>query len=173
MPYSWENNPSNPNAQPLYDGWGTADYWQCKDWWTYHTALVKAKGIRAANIFWVDAYNSGSIFTAYSPDCSDNSPMVAYFKECGIDIETGTAKVFNTISQIPQSVANVITNGANAIENLSQSVENGTNAVSNFAKYGPYIVAFIILLVLGLIIYSLYKNQREYIKIGTKATKYL
>ena len=57
MSWTRENDPTNPNATPVFDGWGWAEYWSANDWLTWHRAMKSALGLDIANARFLTEWN--------------------------------------------------------------------------------------------------------------------
>lgn len=62
QPMKPENDPTNPNAKPDYDGLGWDSQWTAADWMTWHGAMSAAFGQAEANRRFVAAWQGGGIF---------------------------------------------------------------------------------------------------------------
>lgn len=61
MNWPTENNPSNPAATPVLDGWGWGDYWSADEWLVWHAAMKSAYGLAVANSRFLAAWNDQGI----------------------------------------------------------------------------------------------------------------
>lgn len=92
------------SSEPVLDGWGWADYWQCPDWVAWHKLNVQELGQEEANskfIYWWDQQHIDA--NPYNW-CKYNSSFYKYFKDQGIDTGWLLSKVFVGIDQLADGV---------------------------------------------------------------------
>lgn len=49
----------NASSQPLYDTWGTADFWGCEDWMKWYDELRKVYSAEQSDYLWSKAWLDG------------------------------------------------------------------------------------------------------------------
>ena len=107
------------DTEPLMDGWGWADYWQCADWITWHKMLKSECGLSTeeANLKVTTAWNSHGLFS-HEWFCQFDQEFRDYF------ISQGESFSFLT----------------NITYNIGVGVESATEALPSVGKYIKYAV---------------------------------
>lgn len=84
MDFDAHNDPTNPDATPLYDGLGWADYWSPADWVTWHASMKLAYSVEIANARFLDAWRKDSLFNSAPLDARIFDPVFRrYAKDNG------------------------------------------------------------------------------------------
>jgi hypothetical protein len=116
MAYSYEHNPTNPDAIPLYNDsifkvWNWFDdNWGCSDWVTWHKANDKKYGRQKANEKFLHYWQDLAFITTTS-DCKTwNDNFRSYFRSVGL------------LDDISNIISNVVGNTQEGISNLSDGV---------------------------------------------------
>jgi len=94
MAWEWNNNPQNPDAEPVFAGIFGGASWQTYDWMIWHQAMTHTYGQNYANQTFVETWNSSGLFsTAPVNGAAMDNAFKAYMQSAGIweSMEVGLA----------------------------------------------------------------------------------
>ena len=150
MAYPFANNPSNPEAKPLYNDnilkvWNWfSTVWSCDDWTTWHKAMVAKYGLDDANHFFLQEWNN--LATGSSAiDCrSFNTAFRDYMKKVGL-----IDSIYSGIG----IVAKPIGAAGDAVGNISSAVSSGTKTLK-------LLVPIVIVVIVTILLIAVYKRTK-------------
>jgi hypothetical protein len=155
MAYSWKNDPTNPDAKPLYNDnilkvWNWFDdVWGCSDWVTWHKSMVKKYGLTAANTKFLKDWDN--LATGSSAiDCRTfNSSFKSYVKSVGL-----FDHLFAGVGVIAQPISGAVT----VLGDVGDSVANLSKGVKNTSKIIAIILPIVVVVAVILISLHFYKK---------------
>ena len=92
------------DSEPVLDGWGWADYWDCPDWIKWHQLNVQQLGAETANEEFINWWSEQHIDANPYNWCKYNPDFYLYFKDQGINTGWLLSKVFVGIDQLADGV---------------------------------------------------------------------
>jgi len=114
--WPWENNPLNPDAAPVLDGWGWDNYWNCAEWIQWHRAMKATYGQQTANERLTLAWESQD-WTAHNYSwCKYDSSFYDYIKA---NFPDETANVFAAIWHSGTNVVDTVANATDTVKKLA------------------------------------------------------
>lgn len=146
MAYPEKNNPSNPDAVPLYisntlEFWKWFnDVWECNDWITWHKAMIKKYGKEKADQTFLYHWNKLGFITSTADCRSFNTAFRTYMKQQGL------------LDQLYKGLA-VIAKPFGVGTDVVTSVGSGLSSVGTVIKFALPILA--VLIVIGGIVYAM------------------
>lgn len=148
MAYSYEHNPTNPDAFPVYNNsilnifrW-FADSWSCSDWVVWHKANVIKYGIEKANDKFRSEWSQLALVTT-TADCKTwNTSFRDYMKKVGLLDEMGNI------------ISNVIGSANDAVHNIS----SGLSSASKVLKIAIPLI-MVVIIVIGVMYATKYAKK--------------
>jgi len=138
MDWPIQNNPTNPLATPVFDGWGWDPYWTKQDWLAWHNSLKTEFGQPAANDKFVNAWLSrDGFFEAFgdvrgdwvSLDTAFRDYLKAHNTSAGINMLDAIAggnpitAVMGGASDLGSAGLNIVSNSTDVAETLTKSLK--------------------------------------------------
>lgn len=151
----------NADVTPLYDSWGTADYWGCTEWINWHKAMVQKYGLQVANDKFVNAWLDGLSVVAGG---RGNAPGSNYIVDSvPLDCRSFNTEFRNYIKN-NETLYNVVYSGiagtiVKPIGATVDVVENVSSGVSNVSKVFRYVLPAAILVIAVIFAYRIYKKK--------------
>lgn len=156
------------DSKPLYDSFGTAPYWGCREWILWHKELLKKYQKDQADSIWVDAWlaglskasggngtaeGSGIFFDSVPIDCRSFNQEFKDYLEKNPSLKSAVFEgVAGLVGKATSTAATAWTSGSDIIDNIFKGAKN---ASSTFRWLIPLIL-FMILLTVGIIVYKKY-----------------
>lgn len=123
MAYSYEHDPINADAKPLYNSsilkfWDWFDdVWSCSDWITWHKANVTKYGKDTANNKFLSEWNNLALVTT-TADCKTwNTDFRDYLRKYGL------------LDNISNPISNVIGAGSDIVDNLGSGLTSASKVL--------------------------------------------
>lgn len=151
----------NADVTPLYDSWGTADYWGCTEWINWHKAMVQKYGLQVANDKFVNAWLDGLSVVAGGRGTAPGSNYIV--DSVPLDCRSFNSEFRNYIKN-NETLYNVVYSGiagtiVKPIGATVDVVENVSSGVSNVSKVFRYALPIFILAIAAIFAYRIYKNK--------------
>lgn len=134
MAWEWNNDPQNPEADPVLDSWGWDSYWSCDDWRNYMLALITAYGIDQARNVFRTQWEKQDFWAKPRSFCKYDAAFYDFIK-----------------ANFPDEQANVIAGTVHAAGNVGEALDSATDALKHVIP-----IAVILLLVFASIF--IYRN---------------
>jgi len=147
MDWPPENDPTNPDATPSYEGAYFFGGWTAYDWMTWHKAMSAEYGLTYANTTLVDAWNNTPWFDGVPmEDGAADNDFVNYFRNAGI-YESMRMGILGTVVR---GIGNLLEGGVN----VTSGARDATGGLQDATKLlGQLLPAA---LVVGLVILALH-----------------
>ena len=150
----------NADVTPLYDSWGTADYWGCTEWINWHKSMVQKYGLQKANDRFIDAWLDGLSVVAGG---RGNAPGSNYIVDSvPLDCRSFNSNFRDYIKKnqalydvVYSGIAGTIVKPIGATVDVVDNVSGGITNVSKVIRYG---LPIIIILIAGIYAYKIYKK---------------
>lgn len=137
MAYSYEHDPTNADATPMYNDsifkfWNWFDaVWNCFDWVTWHKAMAKKYGRDYANVTFLHHWDNLAMGSS-AIDCrSTNTAFRDYTKSVGL---------YDYLYTGLETIVQPIGVGTDVVTNLGKGISNTT-------KIGKFILPLLLIVV--------------------------
>lgn len=156
MAYDFKNDPSNPNAVPLYNDnilkfWNWFDtVWNCNDWMTWHKSMTKYFGVSKANSVFMGHWEN--LATGSSAiDCRTfNTSFRDYMRKVGL---------LDSLYSGLGVVAKPLGAGSDVLTGVVKGVSGVGKGVGNAGKVASVLLP--LLLIIAVVFLSLYLYKKS------------
>lgn len=121
----------NASSQPVYDAWGTGDYWGCNEWMQWYIELRKVYTPEQSDYIWSKAWLDGVSTVAGGNGTASGSNYIV--DSVPLDCRTFDSNFKKFLSDYP-NLSSAVYSGIGGL--IAKPLGLGTDVVNGVVKFG-------------------------------------